>query len=1136
MANGNNQDIRATLDEFIVYSKEQTKLLQEVLKEIKEQGNESNQGRTGQSVEREREQNRRLDEQTQLLRNISKQLGDRNRVSRVELPEEGGIGLLGYLKLAGLGSAAIIGLDKLLSLKPGDITTAIDGIGNAIISLGNAASSLKTINQDINNFSKTIESLKKTIEFFNTPELSSIGSGTAKGISSATTPRTAEEARRDRVQYEKRLEQARSQIGITQTQQESLKTSRLKQVLIEEEKLRNAKLAEQSAKIQFRSGQISAEEWRTSRLESRQHSSTLRGLQLLSPDEVAAQNKLAQQQSSLSKTESKPPKEPSGRFYRGFHSGFIEPSMNLIGKSFAALGGYHAGREEWKESEDKPTYQRVATSGAAGGGRFAGILAGGSVGAGSGALIGGPIGALVGGIGGGLLGGVYGEDYVAGLIEGALDPNKSSWESIKERAGKSTSDIGNYFKSLGTSVKEKGNNLMDWVIPEASASSYIPMAPTEDQQKKLLESASSIFVQSNEKLLKQQIEANKTAVQELDTTLQESKQGEVGYNFGQAIQTIIADEMSARGIKPAERINQEEQTSAVESTEIIEIKDQTVSIAIDEQTEETKKTNEILDKLVNLFENIVSSVSSLPISRLSGSFSESFYKPQESSTISSDYQSTLTKPSRVQTNAETEKLMTDVYSAYRTAGFSDAQAKAVVAEVGREGSFKRENIFGSHIDPANKHTNIGMFSWQKDRGEKLKDHLESKGLIKDGKMIQSQEALIAQAEFAKMEMETTHSKSGGKEFLSDENIPEGKAARLLGKGVIAWRYDDPKYRHHHGIRAGYYQKISDLVEKTGSTAALTTEEKTPTESLKQETNASEIETRLSSIRKHSGVDVSNLESSFAARVAAFSQEAKELFGEDIGIASAYRPPTSKEKSELESVGTTQASLKGPKGYVASTYGSMHGRGEAVDITLGQRTASSKGDLSMNNMTDEQKEQWKQLAEKHGLNLPMTSGPTIEWWHLEPQDVYSGKRGDLGLRGEDYTSHIKSRALSGKETVSVEPSTSEIPQWGSDKTSAALENVQREFNLIGTKHKLTPKEIMIQKGMTPSQADKWLRVNSATDDLLNTQASKSSQPMSVNINNVGALNGSRDPQVTPVEYPTRNMDPRYLSYLNSIIGV
>jgi hypothetical protein len=246
---------------------------------------------------------------------------------------------------------------------------------------------------------------------------------------------------------------------------------------------------------------------------------------------------------------------------------------------------------------------------------------------------------------------------------------------------------------------------------------------------------------------------------------------------------------------------------------------------------------------------------------------------------------------------------------------------------------------------------------------------------------------------------------------------------------------------------------------------------------------------------------------------------------------------------LGSVGTSQQSLqgKGPKGYVASTYGSMHGRGEAVDITLGKRTASSKGSLSMNNMTNEQKEQWMKLAEKHGLSLPMTSGSTIEWWHLEPEDVYGGKRGDIGLRGLEYSEHIKTRALSGKDTVHIEPSKSEeqsasqFKQWGSDPLTRTLDVGASLLNVTGSKRELTEKEKLIQKGYTPSQADKWLKVNTATDDLLNTQASKSSQPMSVNINNVGALNGSNDSKTIPVEYPTRNMDPRYLTYLNSIIS-
>jgi hypothetical protein len=100
---------------------------------------------------------------------------------------------------------------------------------------------------------------------------------------------------------------------------------------------------------------------------------------------------------------------------------------------------------------------------------------------------------------------------------------------------------------------------------------------------------------------------------------------------------------------------------------------------------------------------------------------------------------------------------------------------------------------------------MGMISWQGTRGKALKERMEAKGLMKDGKMVRSQEAIDEQAKFSVEEM-----RGGGynmSEFLADENISYQKGSALAGRNYVKWRYDDPKYSAHH------------LREKQGSNAS-----------------------------------------------------------------------------------------------------------------------------------------------------------------------------------------------------------------------------------------------------------------------------------------------------------------------------
>ena len=168
-----------------------------------------------------------------------------------------------------------------------------------------------------------------------------------------------------------------------------------------------------------------------------------------------------------------------------------------------------------------------------------------------------------------------------------------------------------------------------------------------------------------------------------------------------------------------------------------------------------------------------------------------------------------------------EKNQMMVYESFRNAGLSDSQARAMTAEVGRENSYQDKYLFGGHSDPANNEYNLGMFSWQKERGKKLYKYLDSKGLIRNGKIIQSQEALNEQAKFAVSEINNDKSyRRTKKEFLNNPNVSYQKASEVLGRNYIRWRYDDPKYSKHHKYRDQYKALIDQQLKPLEDTTII----------------------------------------------------------------------------------------------------------------------------------------------------------------------------------------------------------------------------------------------------------------------------------------------------------------------------
>jgi hypothetical protein len=150
-----------------------------------------------------------------------------------------------------------------------------------------------------------------------------------------------------------------------------------------------------------------------------------------------------------------------------------------------------------------------------------------------------------------------------------------------------------------------------------------------------------------------------------------------------------------------------------------------------------------------------------------------------------------------------------VYKAWRSVGLSDNQARIITAEVGRENDYQSKYLFGGHSDPANNKYNLGMISWQKERGEALHNYLKKLGLIQNGKILKTQEALNAQAMFALKEMtENSRFDRTKKEFLSNPDVDYDKGTEVLGNNYIAWRYNDSKYASHHGRRDDHYNKLN----------------------------------------------------------------------------------------------------------------------------------------------------------------------------------------------------------------------------------------------------------------------------------------------------------------------------------------
>jgi peptidoglycan hydrolase-like protein with peptidoglycan-binding domain len=172
-----------------------------------------------------------------------------------------------------------------------------------------------------------------------------------------------------------------------------------------------------------------------------------------------------------------------------------------------------------------------------------------------------------------------------------------------------------------------------------------------------------------------------------------------------------------------------------------------------------------------------------------------------------------------------------VYHSLRQAGFSDTQAQHLTGEVHRENGFRSNLLFGTHSDPANNATNLGMISWQGPRQPALLDFmrdLERREGVElfnaDGSLRRTQDVLNAQAQFLRQEMETnSHGGSATQnariqQWLANPNPSDAESRDIVGGDFIRWALNNNRYRSS-GLRnrTDGMQILDRSLERLGDT-------------------------------------------------------------------------------------------------------------------------------------------------------------------------------------------------------------------------------------------------------------------------------------------------------------------------------
>lgn len=157
-----------------------------------------------------------------------------------------------------------------------------------------------------------------------------------------------------------------------------------------------------------------------------------------------------------------------------------------------------------------------------------------------------------------------------------------------------------------------------------------------------------------------------------------------------------------------------------------------------------------------------------------------------------------------------------LYSEFRNIGWTDEGARTMVAQVGRETGFDPKHLFGTHTDHNNRATNVGIASYQGGRNAALMDFMTQHGFVQNGRIVPSEGALRAQAQFADQEMRSRYPQSAA--AVRDPNGSYAQIEPVLSNNYFGW---DRAGRHinardHLNRMAGYYQAVSHGVAGTAT--------------------------------------------------------------------------------------------------------------------------------------------------------------------------------------------------------------------------------------------------------------------------------------------------------------------------------
>lgn len=375
-------------------------------------------------------------------------------------------------------------------------------------------------------------------------------------------------------------------------------------------------------------------------------------------------------------------------------------------------------------------------------------------------------------------------------------------------------------------------------------------------------------------------------------------------------------------------------------------------------------------------------------------------------------------------DATKSSYMLTVFNEYKRLGLSEEGAKTMVAQINRENNFQEKELFGSHIDPHNKVSNVGMMSWQLDRGQRAYAYLKSKNLIdSNGKIIKGQEALKAQVQFSMMELKDPFYAKSLK-ALTDKSLKYKDIEAIVGDNYVRWRRNDPKYR-----RGGYinqnqgYAEINAILEESRMNIA-----------------RSSINRAVNTANRILGFG--KVEPDFASPIG------NARLSSDFGDRDRPKAGASTNHQGLDFAVVVGTPVKSTKSGTVTFAGVQRGYGNIVIVDHGKGETSAYAHLSKIHVKVGQQVRQGEVIAKSG-NSGNSTGPHLHFEirkngkAINPQSVLSGKisSNDSGKKVASLSNEVSSKKKLA-QTVIIQNKTSSPSIQVAAKSAPKTKNTVR----------------------------------------------------------------------------------------------